>query len=51
VEQLTKQCLQCNEPKDDDELILCDECMEYFDMVQERVLQEQLDAIKEGIPE
>ena len=47
---MTKTCLQCGIEKEDDELILCDECMEYFDMVQQAVLQSQLEEINKGIP-
>lgn len=48
---MTKACLLCGVAKEDDELILCDPCMDYFDEVQQYTLQRQLDEIKRGIPD
>jgi hypothetical protein len=45
------RCLQCGVEKPLSELILCDDCMDNFDRVQQEVLQQQLDAIKKGIPD
>lgn len=46
---MTDKCLQCGGPKEEGELILCPDCADYFDAVQQDVLQEQLDAIKRGM--
>jgi hypothetical protein len=47
---MTKACLLCGVSKQDDEAILCDPCMDYFNEVQMQTLQEQLNAIKRGLP-
>jgi uncharacterized membrane protein YvbJ len=48
---MTKLCLLCGAVKADDELILCDLCMNYFDEIQAQTLQAQLNAIKRGMSE
>jgi hypothetical protein len=48
---MTKLCLLCGAVKADDELILCDPCIDYFDEIQAQTLQAQLNAIKRGMPE
>lgn len=48
---MSDKCLMCGGPKEEGEMILCPDCMDYFDMIQQEVLQQQLDAIKRGIPD
>lgn len=47
---MTDICMQCGRPKEDNEFIQCPDCQEYFEIMQQEMLQKQLDEIKKGMP-